>query len=304
MDVIKSKKIVKKIAILILVIMCANTIIPTNSIMAKSWNEGGGSLFQPIMDFLVFVADSVLNLLQHNFITLQDVVLPQETAAKSTGSFSLSWLTIGLIGIAAVTYGIATIATGGATVILTGVGFVLAGGLVATYSFGELGDLMAGEFDIPYIMYNPYAIFSGEIPAFDINFISPRESKTSETSPSINDNMLPVDVLNKLEVQYYERMLLGQYYNKSVYMSIDEHYNGWGQFVVEASDASYIAFDTEELTNELYIKNFLQSLKNNVNVWKYLVDMNLRDFGVIAERNRWTNEEKRRRNTNRKGNKY
>lgn len=176
MDVIKSKKIVKKIAILILVIMCANTIIPTNSIMAKSWNEGGGSLFQPIMDFLVFVADSVLNLLQHNFITLQDVVLPQETTAKSTGSFSWSWLTYGLIGLAVMAYGIGTIMTGGATVILTGV-VATVGGLVATtYCFGQLGDLLAGEFDIPYIMYNPYAIFSGGIPAFDINFINPGES--------------------------------------------------------------------------------------------------------------------------------
>ena len=180
---VRNNNLIRKIAIIILFIMCSNILIPNCAVTAKTFSddeeEPGGSLFQPIMDFLVFLADSVMNVLQHNFITLQDVVY--SGAAESTGTFSWGWLGTALLGIVAVAYGVACVYTGGAALaigtVITGIITTVGGVAASVYAFGTLSDLKAGEFDIPYIMYNPYTIFSGGVPALDINYINPRTSK-------------------------------------------------------------------------------------------------------------------------------
>lgn len=214
MKVLKKNNLIKKIAIIILFVMCFNILIPSGSVTAKSWAgetadedtdyTPGGSLFQPIMDFLVFLADSILNILQHNFITMWDVVY--SPTSESNGTFSWGWLGVALIAIVAIAYGVSVVYTAGASLsalptILTGCAWIVGGGYATIHAFGELSDLMAGEFDVPYIMYNPYSIFSGDIPALDINFINPRENvlKDKPTEGEATEELLSDENLEKFK---------------------------------------------------------------------------------------------------------
>ena len=103
----EKKSISKKIICIIIVIMLCNFIVP-NYIQAVDTGDGG-SLMDVIMQFLCFIPDSVMSLLQNMFTNLESIEIEKDT-----------------------------------------------------YS----------------IQYSPGVIFSGTVPAFDINFITPGDSKT------------------------------------------------------------------------------------------------------------------------------
>lgn len=65
----------------------------------------------------------------------------------------------------------------GGVCIATGVGAPLGammiGGVACVVATMDTAEKLQGEFGLPMIMYTPYAIFSNNIPIFDINFFSP-----------------------------------------------------------------------------------------------------------------------------------
>ena len=96
------KCLTKQIIYIIIILMLCNFIIPTYSYAVET--EEGGSLIEVIAQFLCFIPDAVINILQEMFVTPERIQLEDET-----------------------------------------------------YS----------------IKYSPGIIFSGDVPAFDINFIDP-----------------------------------------------------------------------------------------------------------------------------------
>lgn len=229
---VRNNNLIKKIAIIILFIMCINLLIPNVKLVAYTYDiettednrTPGGSLFQPIMDFLIFLADSVLNILQHNFITMHDVVY---STNGGEGSFNVGWLVAPLIGLVAIGYGIACVYTGGAALALIVVGCIttVAGGVATVTSVKKIVDLANGEFDMPFIMYNPYAIFSGEVPALDINFINPRESVFSEAQDDRNDITSEFNTWRSNQDVNLKEIEMQQYLNEKYSQHIEKYNN-------------------------------------------------------------------------------
>lgn len=193
-----NKRIMKKIAILLLVIMLCNFALPTHTIYADSWlAKSGGIILEQVLGVLMFVGDTVLDIMQKNFISLDDVVLKVESKEykREPAIFAIlavivgvllivasiaiavaSWGTLSWAGVAGVMAGLKVI--GG--VILFGVG----GTILVVKGSSSIAEALKGEFDLPQIRYTPYEIFSNQIPIFDVNFINPmkliKSSKTDD----------------------------------------------------------------------------------------------------------------------------
>ena len=214
-----NKNLIKKTAIVIIFITCFNVLCPMSISRADTFIKisegkdfGGGSLVQPIMHFLVFIADSVMSILQRNFISEQDVVI--QASASENSQWSWGWLSIGLLALVSIGIGIATILTGGLGAVVIGT-IVTAGGIAGSIiSVSEIASNLGGSFDIPLIAYNPYTIFSGEIPAMDINFINPMGEKLRQRSRRLVYSGTHDAISQELAQQLFsdEEFFLGQNY--------------------------------------------------------------------------------------------
>ena len=180
--------ILKKIAIILLAIVICYFIIPT-PVNAVSWlAEAGGALIDWILQLFIFLGDCVLDLLQNNFISTQDVIIQAE--ASSQANFSAIDVIEILIGVLVIAIGVciaiasfgtlswaSLAAIAGSIKVIGGVVLATAGGAALfVHGTSELVDGLQGKFDLPMIRYTPYEIFSGQIPVFDVNFIEPLES--------------------------------------------------------------------------------------------------------------------------------
>lgn len=164
--------------------------------------EGGGKLLIPIHALLLFLSDSVLEIMQNSFISSEPVTITGTAESESSvNGWAIAGIAIGIVVCTVaciVTYGAAapvisaaagaTSFTAGVTAVTTAVatyGGTLVGGLlfagasvaVVAYSADTLIDGIKGEFDLPTIYYTPEIIFSDKVPLFDINFFNPSEDK-------------------------------------------------------------------------------------------------------------------------------
>ncbi len=173
-----------KIIIIMLIIALISIIFP-QKVSAISWKtKFGGDFLQAVFKFLDFIGDTIMNLLQKNFISQQPALI--EANSTTVGNWNWATFILTIIGIIAIVVGIfitkgalANIGVAGITSILKGVcvGTLWAVGGTATALVGgeTFTAELLGEFDIPMIEYTPYTIFSGQVPAFDINFIKPKD---------------------------------------------------------------------------------------------------------------------------------
>ena len=120
MKKVKAKNLIKQIICITLILMLCNFILPNYTFAVKT--EKGGSLMETIAQFLCFIPDSVMNILQDMFIVHENIKIDDDT-----------------------------------------------------YS----------------IKYSPGVIFSGQVPALDINFINPStETKNGNNYGSyVRDNI-------------------------------------------------------------------------------------------------------------------
>ena len=120
MKKVKAKNLIKQIICIMLILMLCNFILPNYTFAVKT--EKGGSLMETIAQFLCFIPDSVMNILQDMFIVHENIKIDDDT-----------------------------------------------------YS----------------IKYSPGVIFSGQVPALDINFINPStETKNGNNYGSyVRDNI-------------------------------------------------------------------------------------------------------------------
>ena len=202
MSILCNKNIIQKIAIILIVLLVINFVMP-NFVHAESFlKEAGGAILSPIMDLLVFLSDSVLNILQKTFISPHNVVVEATSLDKDIGSKAdlATALKIAL-GAILVIVAVATIIVSGGTaaagwaaaagavakvaVVGTAVKTIGGGVLIATLGtasiiWGAHDIAMDSNFDLPTIRYTPFEIFSGQVPILDINFLSPKEAITEQ----------------------------------------------------------------------------------------------------------------------------
>ncbi len=184
--------VLKKIAIILLAIVICYFIIPT-PVNAVSWLvEAGGAMVDWILQLFIFLGDCILDLLQNNFISTQDVIIQAE--ASSQADFSAGNVVEILLGVLVIAIGVciaiasfgtlswaSLAAIAGSIKVIGGVVLATAGGAALfVHGTSELVDDIQGKFDLPMIRYTPYEIFSGQIPVFDVNFIEPMESVKEE----------------------------------------------------------------------------------------------------------------------------
>ena len=194
-----------KFIIIILLLLAIIYFIPNKS-EAKGFIEAaGGTLWEPIQEFLVWVGDCILNIMQNTFLTQQRVAVVAKSGSEVEGVSG--WSILLLIGsIALLIAGVAFAWTGiGAAGIVAGIkgvciGIACVAGSVAMGSIAvnDMADKLSGEFDIPMIGYTPYAIFSNSIPALDINFIKPMKNIDEKVNEQIEEERVAVDIRSSL----------------------------------------------------------------------------------------------------------
>ena len=205
MKKIKEMSFLKKIALILIIITICCFIIPkpvSASAIGSFLKAAGGVLIDEVLDLFIFLGDCILNILQENFISGQDVIIEAKSDTnKSFGDLG-DWLKLA-IGIITILVGVCiaiaswgTLSGGAFAVAVAGIkivgGVVLTvgvGGAVAVSGASDILEARLGKFDLPMIRYTPYEIFSGKIPVFDVNFIKPMESVYSvESTYDINDD--------------------------------------------------------------------------------------------------------------------
>ena len=191
---IMRKSIIRKIAIILLVVMCVNTVFPVK-VQARSFLETvGGVILKDILNFLMFVGDALLNILQKQFISNQDVVIEASSGELASSGSLGSWLKVILGVIVVIVSIVVAIASWGTLswASFSGImaGIQLVGGVLIASSLGVASAVVGskqlirdfkGSFDLPMIRYTPYEIFSNQIPLLDVNFINPMK-KIEETN--------------------------------------------------------------------------------------------------------------------------
>ena len=77
MKEVRSKKGSKQIIIIIVMIMICNFIVPNYSYAADT--DGGGDLFDPVIKFVTFLCDSVMQFMQNSFTTTESIKVDRTT---------------------------------------------------------------------------------------------------------------------------------------------------------------------------------------------------------------------------------
>lgn len=182
-------KIKKKLIIILVVLVLVNFVF-AKPVSAKSFlASAGGKLIEPICELMVFLGDVVIDSLQNNFITPGRVIIQANSSEESDGITS-GTVAKYAIGTVALIFGGVLIASGvgsgaGAAVTVAGIktiagGVIVAGAgsVVAGSAIGDTVAALQGEFDLPNIIYTPFAIFANYIPVFNINFFSTNQSNS------------------------------------------------------------------------------------------------------------------------------
>jgi len=252
MKIFTNTKFLKKIAIFLIIITLCSFVMPVNNVNAARAAEDkegkkGGKMLQPIVDLLMYIGDAILNILQNNFLSIDDILIPANSPEYNKGWNWLAFAGI-VIGVIVVVVGICVLApvfaggtfaaaiAGGATKLIAGatvvkvfaVGAVAVGGgtFLGITSTVKLHDDLKGAFDIPIIQYTPYTIFSGQIPTLDINFIDPMENKyvtITEEKSNLEGNLVSNYEFNEEDLNElgYSDPNNDRYYFRFIYSASD-----------------------------------------------------------------------------------
>ena len=157
MKKLHSKKLNKFIISIIVAVMLCNFVMP-NYCLAVS-TENGGSFIKPLAKLLCFLPDAANNLMQHMFVSEDDIKIKE--ADTSVAEDAYNFLDSGLAR--AILYGIPG---------LLGANY-FADMLRESIESGALMDAFNKEvkYDEYKMLYSPAIIFSGTVPALDIDFI-------------------------------------------------------------------------------------------------------------------------------------
>ena len=199
MKFISSNKILFKLIVALCIFLTLTSIgLPTRVFAegegASSWFgaasgtvESGGKLLTPIVDLILVLGDSVIDILQ-DAVMGTDSAITIDTAKKVIVGI-LSILAAAIIAVAVImllgplagSLGfLASLATGAVGVLALGSG--LLGGAVA---YGALSGVMLPDFTVlPTYSISPEEIFKGEILLFDVNIFNPRELYVKVTKDS------------------------------------------------------------------------------------------------------------------------
>ncbi len=185
MKIFTNSKVLKKIAIFLIIITLCSFVMPKSAVRAETFTEDanevpGGKMLNPIVHLLMYIGDAILNMLQNNFLSTTDIIVEaQSDQYQEFNGWALLGVVLSVIGFVV---GIClAVPTAGASLAGSVKCFAIGAAVCTTSAFAfqlagsEFLDDWDGNFDIPLIQYTPYAIFSGQIPALDINFIDPME---------------------------------------------------------------------------------------------------------------------------------
>lgn len=188
-EILQNRKI-KKVLVIFVVMLLIFNIFPNKAQALSFLKMAGGVIINAALDFLVFLGDTVLNLLQENFISTEDIIIQAKSGEyRSVSKWDILKIIVGvLVIVASVVITVASWGSlSGAGVAGLGLGIKLvggviagtvAGGIIAVNGTTGLVGTLQGKFDLPMIRYTPYEIFSNQIPMLDVNFISPMDSVT------------------------------------------------------------------------------------------------------------------------------
>lgn len=176
MEVFKSKSLVLKIVIALVIVILFNFCAPTLS-QAGVAEVIGGTLLSPIIDLLLAIGDGAINLIQSILFGMDNSLLK---VAVHEASF---WETVGMVlgavvGIAAVVA--ITIFTGG-TALAAIVPALIAGGVGAYAGHKIAVEALPDTFYLPVYAISPEEIFQNKIGLLDVNFFNPNEYEEQAT---------------------------------------------------------------------------------------------------------------------------
>ena len=184
MKIYENKKLFKKVIWFLLILIIVSFCF-TGEVNAKD-NARGGKLLKPIVQFITFFGDALMNIVHG--------VLFKQWDTTITTDLTLNAVEIGLsivVGVVtAVIIGAAVIITAGAVVAaLAGIGVTLASvgvGTVVAVSVGAgiwagaavfNSDLLPDVIELPVYQISPEEIFSNDILLLDVDFFNPKSDK-------------------------------------------------------------------------------------------------------------------------------
>lgn len=232
------KNFVQKLIIAVIIVILFNFGYPTMC-QAKGFIEAaGGSLLAPIMELIMNIFDAILNVLQGSLMIDLPVVIPatsKETKniKKGVGMALITGLAVtGIIVFAFIPGGQAlsgALASGTVASWLAFAGSAAVGGVITyvgtkyivTPAVESCIESFKGEYDVPYIIYTPFAIFSGQVGMFDINFFAPKTYYVAAGLPDSDEHEPLSDEQMKADYIYssthtaskIQNTIAGWYYN-------------------------------------------------------------------------------------------
>ena len=207
MKVFMDKRIVKKIAIILIIITIFSFIL-TKSVKADA-EQIGGKLLNPIMSLFVSLGDSAMALLQKVVYGMDESLVNLNTTTHWWSKIIVVGVTV-LAVIAAVA---ATVFTAGAAAGVLATASAIVAGIattvtivgVATITFPVTTQLVEGmlpsNFYLPFYSISPERIFSNEIAMLDVDFFNPRDTRIvfSDGTYIITKNMYTKEISQKLK---------------------------------------------------------------------------------------------------------
>ena len=187
MKIFTKKGMIFKIIIILIAVLILSLLIPNISKAADDDLGIGGSLFQPILDFLVGVADWFISFLQQSVLKMEESFVHIDRGGNFWSTF---WAIVATIAVIAVGV-LFIVATGGAAMGAGLLAAIKAGGTILLASVATIAGsyitfhaakyvtskMLPNDLWLPVIQLSPESIFTGEIPIFDIDFFNPVEEK-------------------------------------------------------------------------------------------------------------------------------
>ena len=163
MEILKSKSMILKIAIILVIVILFNFSAPTIS-QAGVAEVIGGTLLSPIVDLLLAIGDGIMNLIQGILFGMESSLTKVSTEIGDTLPAVVAWI----VGIAIVV-GTAII-TGGLSLVA-----LVAAGIGAYAAYKITADMLPPTVYLPIYVISPEEIFANKIALLDVNFFNPNE---------------------------------------------------------------------------------------------------------------------------------
>ena len=184
MKKLMNKNFVQKIVIAILIVLSFNFVVPTFSHAA----DFGGVLFGPIIDLLAAIPDACIGLMQVLFLNGEYSTDSGNKAINMAQGQGIGQMLFGsyLVGSNDYAGDVAKKEQFKTNFADFSVDDNETAEVIIDFAELDRGWFNAGGYSIPIVKYSPEKIFSGEIPALDVNFLNPKEwNSDAENEKSI-----------------------------------------------------------------------------------------------------------------------